>query len=219
MLSKLCVRATTKNTCEDSVFVKETESSVFGIVADGCSTGINSAWASQLLCYLFSNWKVNITSDTDIKIVVNSLIDIKNNLVLSEMNLLSTALLFHYDKESKVLLLRTLGDGYYVVNTDHYNVEHNNIPDYLTYHLYDIDSYLEKYPILVYEKVESFCICSDGILSFKLSQFNCSEKNPAILWEDPTSENYLKRMFNVLTKHHWIINDDLSIVSYANQSK
>lgn len=47
MLSKLCVRATHKNQCEDSVFVKETESFVFGCVADGCSTGINEAWANS----------------------------------------------------------------------------------------------------------------------------------------------------------------------------
>lgn len=38
MLSQLCVRATHKNTCEDAVFVKETASSVFGCVADGCSS-------------------------------------------------------------------------------------------------------------------------------------------------------------------------------------
>lgn len=217
MLSKICVRGTYKNTCEDSVFVKETESFIFGICADGCSTGINSAWASQFLCYLVQNRPWDVTSNEYLAYLRIRLRDILADLHLTEMNLLSTCLLFNYNKKLKILKLRIIGDGYYYVNRVEYCIDHNNIPDYLAYHLYDdFLLFCEKYPELIYENVDSFQICTDGIKSFAVSQFEEAKKNPSILLENPTSENYLQRMFNILKKDKWIINDDLSIVSYTN---
>lgn len=217
MISQLCVRATHKNTCEDAIFVKETASYIYGCTNDGCSTGINSAWASQLLCYLVQNRVHEITSNEYLAYLRIRLRDILGDLHLSEMNLLSTCLLFHYDKITRVLKLRIIGDGYYYVNGQEYVIDHNNTPDYLAYHLYDnFLPFCENYPELVYENVNSFQICTDGIKSFQISQFESSDKNPSILLESPTSENYLKRMFNILTKNKWTIADDLSIISYIN---
>ena len=221
MLSQLCVRATYKNTCEDAVFVKETASSVFGCVTDGCSSGINSAWASQLLCYLVQNRPYEITEDqylAYLRIKIRDIISDFHVSGMSEMNLLSTCLLFDYNKKTEILKLRIIGDGVYYLNGVEYVIDHNNIPDYLAYHLYDdFESFIKKYPEFIHENVHSFQICTDGIKSFQLSQFESSDKNPSILLESPTSENYLKRMFNILTKNKWTIADDLSIISYVNQ--
>lgn len=210
--------------CEDSVFVKETESSVFGVIADGCSTGINSAWASQTMCYFIQdvlNKHNDITSKHMWLQGQSQLRFILRLLGLNEMNFLTTALLFHYKKDTKILTLRLFGDGVYYINGVEYVINQNNTPDYLAYYLDNPDfyQYLEKYPELVYENVDSFQICSDGIESFSISQFEQPKKHWGILLENPTSENYLKRMFNILTKDKWIINDDLSIVSYVNQSE
>ena len=222
MLSQLCVRATYKNTCEDAVFVKETASSVFGICADGCSTGINSHFASQLLCYIVEKVKIDelrLTSTSVISDICWKFKWIKEVTQLSEMHLLTTCLFFHYDKKKEELSVRVFGDGYYYINGVEYCIDQNNTPDYLAYHLNNVDyiDYIFKNPEFIHENVKSFQICTDGIKSFQLSQFESSDKNPSILLESPTSENYLKRMFNILTKNKWTIADDLSIISYVNQ--
>ena len=221
MLSQLCVRATHKNQCEDAVFVKETASSVFGVVCDGCSTGINSHFASQLLCYIVEKVKIDelrLTSTDVISDICWKFKWTKEVTQLSEMHLLTTGLFFHYDKKKEELSIRVFGDGYYYINGVEYCIDQNNTPDYLAYHLNNVDylDYMFKNPEFIHENVKSFQICTDGIKSFQISQFESSDKNPSILLESPTSENYLKRMFNILTKNKWTIADDLSIISYTN---
>lgn len=221
MISKLCVRGTYKNQCEDSVFVKETESFIYGCVCDGCSTGINSAWASQTLCYFIESYGPWIISDQFLCFLKSNLLEIGKIIKLDKMKLLSTLVLFRYDKETKNLKIRVFGDSVYYINNKEFIVDQNNTPDYLAYHLNTDDflEYLNNNPIKEYENVKSFQICTDGIKSFSVSQFETPQKNPSILLEKPTSENYLQRMFNILKKDKWIINDDLSIVSYAIQQE
>lgn len=222
MLSTLCKRATHKNTNEDSVFVKETESSVFGVVADGCSTGINSHFASQLICYVVEKVeipdKLRLTSRDVISDICWKFKWIKEVTQLSEMHLLSTCLFFHYDKQKEELSIRVFGDGYYYINGVEYCVDQNNTPDYLAYHLKSAEylDYMFKNPEFIHENVGSFQICSDGISSFSRTQFEDAQKHWAILLEKPTSTNYLERIYNILKRDKWINNDDLSIVSYIN---
>lgn len=222
MLSKLCVRGTYKNQCEDAVFVKETASSVFGCVCDGCSTGINSHFASQLLCNLIEKVEINelrLTSTEVVSDICWKFKWIKEVIQLSEMQLLSTCLFFHYNKNKQELSIRVFGDGYYYINGVEYCIDQNNIPDYLAYYLNGTDyiDYMLRNPEFIHENVGSFQICTDGIKSFTFSQFEETKKNPSVLLEAPTSENYLQRMFNILKKDKWSINDDLTIVSYAIQ--
>jgi hypothetical protein len=138
------------------------------------------------------------------------------------MNLLSTIVLFEYSPFTFELRIRILGDAVYFVNGVEYVVDQNNEPDYLAYHLdlkYDaFQEYLDKYPTRIYQDVETFSICSDGILSFERSQFLEPAKidNPIQhILQPPNSTNFLTRMFNVLTKDKYIIKDDLSIISYV----
>lgn len=216
MLSKLCVRATHKNQCEDSLFVQEGESSIWGCVCDGCSTGIKSHFASQLICYACELTDFEISLWYRAYQIGTILKSIKEDLRLSEMNLLSTCILFEYYPETKHLFIKCLGDGVYYINGEEFIVEQNNTPDYMGYHLDNLSKYIDKYPTLHYKDVESFQICSDGIGSFQRSQFEETNKNPTILLDKPSSSNYLQRMFNVLIKDKWTIADDLTIISYYN---
>lgn len=217
MLSKLCVRGTHKNQCEDSVYVNETESFIWGCVCDGCSTGINSHFASQLMCYFVRDIGVSCTTEQALMYYVFKLRSIMNSLNLTDLHLLSTCIIFKYDKQKKILTVLPIGDGVYYVNDKEYVIDQGNIPDYLAYHVQEsfID-FKSKYLSIEYEDVNSFQICSDGIKSFSISQFESSDVHPDILLKIPFSENYLQRMFNVLTKKKWTIADDLSIISYVN---
>lgn len=218
MLSTLNVRATNKNTCEDSVFVKETESFVYGAIADGCSTGIKTHFASQLLCYIVEGGGINVTSEASLLYFKTKLKEVKKFLSLDDIHLVSTLILFKYNKEERKLEIRPCGDTVYYINGLQFIVDYNNIPDYISYHLEeDFIDFVKRYPVNIYHEVDFFQICSDGIQSFQQSQFTEHKYSPDILLDDPISENFVQRMFNILKKDNWIINDDLSIVSYATK--
>lgn len=228
MLSTLNQRSNTHNSCEDSLYVKETEDEVYGIIADGCSTGTKSHFASQAICYSFAH-KAEIykqyfpvVSDRFLKVIVHDLELIMSTLGLTEMNFLSTLIVFVYDKKDKTLSMRVLGDGYYYINDIEYVVDQNNTPDYLGYYLNNtvaLYNFLEKYPEIGYKDVDSFMICSDGIKAFQRSQFapdSFTQGPEVLLFDKPPSKNYLERMWNTLKRDHYTLSDDLSIISYVS---
>src|SRR5687768_14521282 len=101
MLSILNVRANHHNSCEYSFHVEENENHVWGIVADGCSSGIKSHFASQLIAYFIQNEvDPRCTSDYTIRRLKDFLYNMRITLQFSEMNLLSTCLLFTYNKSN-----------------------------------------------------------------------------------------------------------------------
>jgi len=53
MISTLNRISRDHQTCEDNFMVHEDEFVIQGLVADGCSTGKKSGFASQLFCNLF----------------------------------------------------------------------------------------------------------------------------------------------------------------------
>lgn len=227
MLSTLNVISSTHNTCEDSVFTVENEHFIHGVIADGCSTGIKSHFASQLLCYLVEHGlldpngsDVDITSNDQIWSLKGLVNMVKTSMNLGYMNLLSTCLLFTYVKEYKQLKIRCFGDGYYSVNDVEHEINQNNTPDYLAYHLHDgihdFKRYLAQYPEITFFDVDKFMITSDGINNIQRPQFaDTAKRDPSILYKKPDSANYLARMWNILKNDHYYVSDDLTIVSYG----
>lgn len=226
MISILNQRSSTHLNCEDSVYVHESESFIDGIIADGCSTGTKSHFASQLLCYAFKyrGIKDRYTDDRVIFDVMKSMLVTMAALEIDIINLLSTCMLFHYNKSDKTLYIRVIGDGYYYVNDVEYIVDQNNIPDYLAYHIYDTPSkvreFFNKYPEVVYDSVDRFMICSDGITRIERTAFQPDPTlDPKVLlFKPPPSETYLTRMWNLIKRDGFSLSDDLSIVSYAQDS-
>ena len=217
MISTLNVRSQTHNSCEDSIFFKESSSYIWGGVFDGCSTGVKSHWASQTFAYVFSKYG-NPLIDSNLIDIRRDLVSIMETLSLNYMNMLSTCVLFCYSKKDKLLDVRVFGDGYYYVNNVEYEIEQNNIPDYMAYHIESTQrfkDFLDCYPVKTYENVSSFQICSDGVKSISIDQFHITDLDPmALLMHPPVSENYLQRMWNKLKNNHFTIHDDLSIISY-----
>lgn len=223
MVSILNVRSNTHNSCEDSVFVKENKEVIYGVVADGCSTGVKSHFASQAIAYIVENSLYQfVTTDHSIGTIRDVLASLRALLGISHISLLSTAILFVYDKESKHLKVRAFGDGVYYVNDIEYVIEQNNTPDYLAYHITDrYDQFLEylgKYPTQIYDNVKKFMICSDGITRIERSalQHDATVNPQVLLFTPPKSANYLTRMWNLIKKDGFILSDDLTIVSYAS---
>ncbi len=218
MLATLNKRSVDHLNCEDNFTVLETDNIIQGVIADGCSTGIKSNFASQLYCYFiqqYINLKLNILENNNLQFLVNDIYDTADNISLEVNQLLSTLILFTYYKDTKVLNIRVFGDGYYYVNGKEFVIEQNNEPDYIAYHLDNIQPYLDKYPVQTYLDVNSFTISSDGISSFKLPQSKSSDINPKeLLLSSNSSSNHLDRKFNIISRQGWYINDDLTLISY-----
>lgn len=213
-----------KQCCEDSIWGEESTQFIIGCICDGCSTGIKSSFASQLLCYLFQKrswaWELN---DSLILNIIGELREIKDRLNITEMNLLSTFIPFVYDKFGKILRIRVLGDGFYSINGVHTTVEQDNTPDYIGYQVNEgwagNEVFLEKYPEIVYTDVNSFIISSDGISSLQQNQFtqlDCTQDPKEFLLSKPDSANCLQRRYNILRNKKVNNSDDLGIVSYVN---
>lgn len=225
MISVLNTRAYNHEKCEDSVYAFENEHIVMGCIADGCSTGKNSHFASQLFCYAAKN-NLFWPSITD-GIILGMMADInsvKDTLLLDADHFLSTCILFIYTKSDKTLKIRIFGDAYYYVDDIEHIVDQNNAPDYIGYHLddskFDINTYLSKYPEIIYANVDRFMICSDGIKRIERSDLLPIPKEyPNLLFYPPKSRNYLVRMWNILKRTGYYLSDDLSIVSYVEKSE
>ena len=224
MLSILNQRGGNHNSCEDSVWVKEAEDFVVGGVFDGCSTGINSHWASQTIAYVFESNSPSFRSTSD-GMAIEVLFQLRKISMDLDIDpntqLLSTCVLFYYNKKNKTLEIRCFGDGVYYINDIEYVVDQGNVPNYLGYQVFNGSGkqiqFIEKYPSVLYENVDRFIICSDGIQAIKESQYEEQTVNwQELLLSPPKSENYLKRMWNILKSKKFTLSDDLTIVSYAN---
>lgn len=221
MIATLNVRSQNHNSCEDTILVNETFDSISGGVFDGCSQGINSHWASQTHAYLFKDCKKPYLAG-DIAYAWNGMRDLKARFNLTREHFQSTCILFRFDKMTKELAVRVLGDGLYYVNHVEYDNDTNDKVDYLGDYvdgtIEDLAAYVQRHPLKVYSDVSNFKICSDGIKRIEISQFRDEQTDPvAVLFKPPTSKNFLERMWNILKQKHFTVSDDLSIISYAEE--
>lgn len=214
--------STHPNWCEDNYWVNETDKYIQGAVLDGCSTGINSHFASTLIKYSFekvSNYifiKYGAFTQHNpvfyfsliIGGVRDNLINIKSSLNLIELNLLSTIVFFFYNKENKSLWIKFIGDGVIYIDGNEIVNDENNIPDYIGYHLNEpwaeFYSWIRSRRTLNFENVENFAICSDGIhslVNLKNPHINKEVAINFLIIDDQWKrlENGLNKKFNILT--------------------
>lgn len=220
MISILNVATPNHKSCEDSYFLKENDDKIYGGVFDGCSSGINSAWASQTFAYLFSKYE-DPCSNFSVHSAVMEMTLLSRLLQLKTEQLWSTCILFEFNKSTRELLVRLFGDGFYFINDLEYVVDENDRVDYISNHFGPgggLHDYLLARPMLSYKDVSSFRICSDGIKSLKRSQFFAETTiNPMeLLMHPPTGGNYLTRQWNIIKKNNFVNNDDITIISYVH---
>lgn len=222
MIQVLNKRASTHpNHCEDNYWVEETDQYVVGAVLDGCSTGIESHFASTLIRHILStSWKTNDTQNYLINHdsfefismlfgdVLFELNVINDRLKLSELHYLSTIVLFVYDKIGKQLFVKFAGDGSVFTDQGYYTHDENNMPDYIAYHINEVWSQKNKWiksrHFEFYENVNQFSICTDGIDSFvnlKNPHLDREIAKNFILNSDKFSglKTGLTKRFNILT--------------------
>lgn len=227
-----------KDFCEDFLFTYSLKENYFiAGVFDGCSSGENSQFASNLFAKIFKKEcsklefkKEKIELKNLMKeLLRNSIIkinSIKKQLNLEIKELLTTIVLMIFDKEKDEIFAMVIGDGVISYNGEIEIFDQNNTPDYLAYNLEKLTT--EYYDLWFdefdqsrnYTKIKDFSISSDGILSFIKNNFDEKEK-PHISPQDYLlKDNFLmknkamlSRKCNVLKNKYNLSNyDDLGIV-------
>ena len=211
--------------CEDSTFRMVLDDYIFMATLDGCSGGVDSHFASSLfkkiLRKVIEESLVFKGSPEEIcKIVLNkffiSLIAIKNILTLNLDEILSTIVFSITDFSTRMSFVVISGDGAYMVNDELYEVDQNNQPDYIAYHLNEtFEKVWNTFYIMNHENVEDISVMSDGIFTFKNEGLiSLEEPMNSLLREQKIlkSKAMLPRLCNILDKKGYYHYDDLSIV-------
>jgi len=224
--------------CEDYVFAnKLNDNYIVAGVFDGCSTGIESHFASALFgkivkknCLKFDFSKYENTEEILKNIIYNTAFQIKkialeNDFEVNE--LLSTIIFLVIDISKNQGNIICIGDGFLSINGKNINIEQDNKPNYFAYNLFDFENFndFEKWfenfeNKFYFDEVIDITISTDGILSYIINkkldeQMDLSEVVD-FYTKDTTLKNnksMLSRKANILKNIHGFEHfDDLGIV-------
>ena len=227
--------------CEDYLLVQKSPAEYnFFCVFDGCSTGIDSHFASTLWGKSLNAAILNVTDllktqeEMLDEVIFQSLTQVKSirdTLQLSVNELLSTFIILVADKEFHSGEILVFGDGFVSINGTDYQIDQNNQPDYLAYYFDKINSREEcKRVIMNHSKrfsirqILDISISTDGINSFeKTGNPNCYESFsgviPYLSHDDYLINNpsMLARKTNLLKAKQGLVNqDDIALIRIHN---
>ncbi len=225
---------------EDYVMVEKVNNDwIIAAVFDGCSSGEESFFASALYgkiirksCKLLPHlgkirpeFNLQKTDASFIgKFILNQVFDdIKkaHRLLGTDLTeILSTIILLVYNRSRKSAWVNISGDGFIIHNKEIEEIDQNNIPDYMAYHL-DIkfDQWISEFSkTFSFENQRDISISTDGISKF----YSITEKRQRNIdpvqyllidkeWDD--AEDMLERKFNILKNEYGLLPyDDLGMV-------
>jgi hypothetical protein len=213
--------------CEDDLFTFNDGTTYVGAVFDGCSSGIKSHFASTLYSKLVkkaltpSLLKQDSISHINYSLFFHLAIElkeIKQKLMLDELELLSTAIIavIREDKASVIVS----GDGVIIHEGKPIIIEsEGNAPDYLAYHFDNLAKAGESFKFYDFDlEDKGLSICTDGMMSFRNPDpFAHMPRVSDFLLRDEslkTSEAMLGRKYNMLAKEGYTNYDDVSIVRF-----
>lgn len=175
--------------CEDYLFEQAlTESIHVAAVMDGCTMGTDSHFASALIGKLlkkvikelsyqeylkvipsFVTTPLNNIGRNIIQKVREELRRLSNELYLDELELLSTLNLAIVNTQTNDAWVIIIGDGCVGVNGKIVEVDQENRPDYLGYHLSGLfeDWFEAQQNQFEFSNITKLSIATDGVLSFE----------------------------------------------------
>ncbi|UKB78668.1 protein phosphatase 2C domain-containing protein [Chryseobacterium sp. MEBOG07] len=173
------------NHCEDDLLIKKIGSDkIVCAVMDGCSTAMDSHFASTLIGKILrkviieAGYRILYEKDNqhsleeELKEIIKGLFKelkfVKNHLMLDEKELLTTLIILVYDITADEGLVLTIGDGVVCINGNITEFDRNNKPDYLAYHLHENfeDWYSGLSQKIFFDHLDDVSIATDGISSF-----------------------------------------------------
>ncbi|AYZ10957.1 hypothetical protein EGY05_02940 [Chryseobacterium arthrosphaerae] len=224
--------------CEDDLLIKKINADkIVCAVMDGCSTAMDSHFASTLFAKILRKViveagykelyekKVQRNVEEELKEIVRSvfkeLLFIKNHLMLNEKELLTTLIILIYNRTADKGIVLAIGDGVVCINGKITEFDRDNKPDYLAYHLHeDFDHWYDSLQQKIsFDRMEDISIATDGILSFskiKKTDFdgiiNCMEYLMITPSDDNTEEMLNKKIKTLEHQYGVKPTDDLAII-------
>ena len=226
------------NYCEDFILHEtlEDQYELFGVF-DGCSSGVDSHFASSFIAKTVKSEFYKLAVETDLpqedfmkKLLFGVIFTLKEQQKILSLNrdeLLSTIILFLYDKNTDSGIIVTIGDGVISINGTHIIIDENNVPDYLAYHLDNINDeaefkiwYLMHTQQYFIDNLIDISISTDGATSFVPTGKTIDRDeliNPLdYLLKDMfllKNKAMLGRKCNILERKHGLVNgDDLGVI-------
>jgi serine/threonine protein phosphatase PrpC len=206
-------------------------------VMDGCSMGKEAVFASLLIVKLLrkiakeERYKDFVQPSTttlkeQLKTVLKELFlglnDMKRMLDLDKYELLSTLVIGVVCEKQQEAEVLVVGDGVVCVNTDVYDFEQDNAPDYLGYHLDEsFDTwYAAQQQRVSCNQLEQLLLATDGVHAFKNLREPADQENSdtviaALCATDRMEGSFVKlaRLVNNLEKANaWKATDDLAVI-------
>lgn len=224
---------------EDSSLIAEIgENKIMIAVMDGCSGGKESHFVSTLITKLLrkigrefglkkfaekAQKKPNECLEEILKKLFENLKQLKNQLQLETLEMLSTIILGILDTERKEAEVIVIGDGLICCNEQLTEYDQDNMPNYLGYHLGEPfeDWFQQQTQKLSLKEVEDLSISTDGIFSFrnfKEGEYESITKDEIVDYflideQGKATEYMLKNKFSVIVKEFGLTpGDDLTII-------
>ena len=205
-------------------------------VMDGCSAGKESHFMSGLLVKLLRKsiktlpYLEQVSPEYSLKdlppevlgeIILNQIFDeskkMVKGLLMEYEEALSTLLLMVFNTESRELFINVSGDGFYEVNGAVHEVDHNNAPDFMGYHLKK--SFAEWYrnhtESHVFSKVSTASISTDGISKFMNAKRKLARQTAEMFLVAQKKPKLYSQTFESLTNELSLLPlDDIAIVGF-----
>lgn len=221
-----------KHFCEDFFLATANENWFFGVVSDGCSSGLDSHFASALTCKLLKKQiralKLSPTQtarEVALMLLHNFMADLHQTaktLDLEILELLATLLLVVHDADKNVSFIVALGDGAIAIDDQIYEIDQDNTPNYPAFYLAESKESLDIYFLKHYfeaTNAKQIAIATDGVFSFNNERINAETDKSAnahyLLVDDSLQNinNMLNRKINILQlKQNLSPADDIAIV-------
>jgi hypothetical protein len=224
--------------CEDFLFNHSLSGRfwIFGVF-DGCSTGTDSHFASTLFAKTIKaelNFIEKENMETADKLIdtllfqsIQSIKEIRNALMLTTDELLTTLIVFVYDKLENTGEIIAFGDGMVSINGPTHLIDQDNQPEYLAYYIDAINTY-DDYTMYLNTYARRFkvnqlfdvTISTDGISSFQSVSDIESAMDLNDICQFLVSDGYLRknpsmlsRKCNILrTKYGMVAQDDIAMI-------
>nr|WP_315035296.1 protein phosphatase 2C domain-containing protein [uncultured Chryseobacterium sp.] len=226
------------NHCEDYFIIKKISTNkMVCAVMDGCSTAIDSHFASTLVgkalrkIIIEYGYKelyekdIQRTLDEQLKEILKSLfaemVFLKNHLMLDEKELLTTLIILLYDSSEDKGVILSIGDGVVCINGKITEFDRDNKPDYLAYHLHESFEvwYEKQYQKIFFNSLDDISIATDGIQTFSKIRKTDSDDNVDFVnflmidQSGKDSEEMLNKKLKSLEHQHGLKpTDDLAII-------
>lgn len=213
-----------------------------GAVMDGCSTAMDSHFASALVAKLFeknakalNKTQVNPTAsmgkispkELGISFLETFFQDIKQTqrqLALDDIELLTTFIILVYNNQTKKAWVNISGDGFIIMNDEIIEVDQNNAPDFFGYHLNEsFDTWFKNHTkSYEFEKIMTLAISTDGpakLLDINRKQAKDIKALEYMLTHSDFSgeKKQLRKKYEFLrTEYQLYPFDDISILKISN---